>query len=84
MRTEAAQLARKTGRTASRMPAQKGGIFYSSEARNISTVSVEDDLAKIKALVDKASKAEAKKKRKVFLESIMAKRSETIKARKTR
>ena len=42
---------------------------------------VEDGLAKAKALVDKAAKAEAKKQRKVFLDAVMAKRSEIMKAR---
>ena len=44
-------------------------------------MSVEGGLAKAKALVDKAAKAEAKKQRKVFLDAAMAKRSEIMKAR---
>ena len=83
-RTEAAQLARKARRTASHRPVQKGGVLYASEARNIAAVRVEDELVKAKALVDKAAKAEAKKQRKVFLDAVMAKRSEIIKARTAR
>ena len=83
-RTEAAQLARKARQTASHRPAQKGGQLYSSEARSISTVRVEDELVKAKALVDRAAKAEAKKERKGFLDSIMAKRSEMMKVRTAR
>ena len=45
---------------------------------------VEDELAKAKALVDRAAKAEAKKQRTVFLDAVMAKRSEIIKARTAR
>ena len=45
---------------------------------------VGDELAKAKAPVDKAAKAEAKKQRKVFLDSVMAKRSEIMKARMAR
>ena len=41
---------------------------------------MEDELAKAKALVEKAAKAEAKKQRKVFLDAVIAKRSEIIKA----
>ena len=55
-RTEAAQLARKTRRTASDRFVQKGGVLYASEARNIAAVRVEDELAKTRALVDKAAK----------------------------
>ena len=36
--TEAAQLARKAQRTASHRSAQKGGVLYASEARNIAAV----------------------------------------------
>ena len=45
---------------------------------------VEDELVKAKALVDRAAKAEAKKERKGFLDSIMPKRSEMMKARTAR
>ena len=45
---------------------------------------MEDELAKAKALVEKAAKAEAKKQRKVFLDAVMAKQSEIIKARMAR
>ena len=41
---------------------------------------VGDELAKAKALVDKAAKAEVRKRGKVFLDSVMAKRSEIMKA----
>ena len=44
-------------------------------------MKVEDELAKAKALVDGVAKAEAKKQRKGFLDSVMAKRSEMMKAR---
>ena len=82
--TEAAQLARKALRTASHRSVQKGGVLYASEARNMAAVRVEDELAKAKALVDRAAKAEAKKQRKVFLDEVMAKRSEIMKARTAR
>ena len=45
---------------------------------------VEDELAKAKALVGKVAKAEVKKQRKVFLDAVMAKRSEIVKARTAR
>ena len=45
---------------------------------------MEDELAKAKALAGKAAKAEVKKQRKVFLDAVMAKRSEIIKARMAR
>ena len=69
---------------ASRRSVQKGGVLYASEARKIAAVRVEDELAKAKALVEKAAKAEVKKQRKVFLDAVMAKRSEIMKARTAR
>ena len=83
-RTEAAQLARKTRRTASHRSVQKGGVLYASEARNIAAVRVEDELAKAKALVEKTAKAEAKKQREIFLDPVMVKRSEIMKVRTAR
>ena len=77
-------LPRKTRRMASRRSVQKGGVLYASEARKIAAVRVEDELAKAKALVEKAAKAEVKKQRKVFLDAVMAKRSEIMKARTAR
>ena len=59
--TEAAQLARKARRTASHRSVQKGDVLYASEARNMAAVRVEDELAKAKALVDRAVKVEGKK-----------------------
>jgi hypothetical protein len=47
-------------------------------------VRIEDKLAKAKALVDGAAKAEAKKQRKGLLNSIMVKRSEMMKVRTAR
>ena len=45
---------------------------------------VENGLAKAKALVEKTAKAEAKKQRKIFLDAVMVKRSEIMKARTAR
>ena len=55
--TEAAQLAQKARRTASywSVHVQKGGVLYVPKARNIAAIRVEDELAKAKALVDKAA-----------------------------
>ena len=47
----------------------------------MAAVRVEDELAKAKALLDRAAKAEGKKQRKIFLNAVMAKRSEIMKAR---
>ena len=74
-------MARKTRRIASHRPVQKGGVLCTSGAGNIAALRVEDELAKAKALVEKAGKAEAKKQRKVFLDAATAKRSEIIKVR---
>ena len=48
----------------------------------MAAVRVEDELAKAKALVDRAVKVEGKKY--VFLDAVMAKRSEIMKARTAR
>ena len=45
---------------------------------------MEDEQAKAKALVGKLAKAEVKKQRKVFLDAVMARRSEIVKARTAR
>ena len=50
----------------------------------MAAVRVEDELAKAKVLVDRAVKAERKKQRKIFLDAVMAKRSEIMKARMAR
>ena len=50
----------------------------------MAVVRVEDELAKAKALVDRAAKAEGKKQRKIFLDAVMVKRSEIMKARTAR
>ena len=42
----------------------------------MAAVRVEDELAKAKALVNRAAKAEGKKQRKIFLDAVMAKLSE--------
>ena len=68
---------------ASHWSVQKCGVLYASEARNIAAVRVhaEDELAKAKALVEKAARAEAKKQREIFLDAVMARRSEIMKTR---
>ena len=50
----------------------------------MAAVRVEDELAKAKVLVDRAVKAEGKKQRKIFLDAVMAKRSEIMIARMAR
>ena len=52
-------MARKAQRTASHWSAQKGGVLYASEERNIATVRVGDELVKAKALVGNAAKFDA-------------------------
>ena len=65
---------------ASHRSVQKGGDLYALEARNIAAGRVEDELAKAKPLAGKVAKTKVKKQRKVFLDAVMAKRSEVIKA----
>ena len=50
----------------------------------MAALRVVDELAKVKALVDRAAKAQVKKQRKVFLDEVMAKRSDIMKARTAR
>ena len=50
----------------------------------MAAVRVEDELAKAKVLVGRAVKAEGKKQRKIFLDAVMAKRSEIMIARMAR
>ena len=47
---EAAQMAPKARRAARHWPAQKGGVLYASEARDIAGVRVEDEFANSKQL----------------------------------
>ena len=57
-RTEAAEKARKPWRTASRRSLQKGGAPYASEARNNAAQRQEDEVARVKAVVESAEKAD--------------------------
>ena len=50
----------------------------------MAAVRVENELAKAKVLVDRAIKAEGKKQMKIFLDAVMAKRCEIMKARMAR
>ena len=80
-KTEAAEKARKARRTAGRRSLQKGGVLYASEARNMTVQRQEDEVARAKAIVERAQKAQTKKDRKAFYEELATKRREILKVR---
>ena len=82
--TEAAEKARKARRTASRRSLQKGGVLYASEARSMAVQRQEDEVARAKAIVERAEKAQTKKERKAFCEEVAAKRKEILQVRAAR
>ena len=49
----------------------KGGVFYDSEARNTATLRAGNEVERVRGIVDRAAKAEAKKERKVFIYAII-------------
>ena len=54
--TEAAEKARKARCTASRRSLQKGGVLYASEARNMAVQRQEDEVARAKAIAERAER----------------------------
>ena len=82
--TEAAEKARKARCTASRRSLQKGGVLYASEARNMAVQRQEDEVARTKAIVKRAEKAQAKKGWETFCEEVAAKRTEILQVRTAR
>ena len=78
--TEAAEKARKARRTASRRSLQEGGVLYASEARNMAVQRQEDEVARAKAIVERAEKAD-KEGTEIFCEEVAAKRKEILQVR---
>ena len=79
--TEAAQKARKARRAGSRRPLGKGGVLLASEARNRVVKKQGDELARAKAIVDKAEQAKRKAKTKAFLTAVATTRRDMVKMR---